>query len=293
MNDATANAQASAQTTSQTHAPADVASALQLARALGVDRLDAQLLLSAALQQSRAWLFSHDDACLPPDIALRLAEQLAQRAAGMPLAYLIGWTEFHGLRLTVSTDTLIPRPDTETLVDWALELLLVAPSKARVVDLGTGSGAIALAIKAGHPLASVQAVELSAAALQVAQRNADALGLVVSFHQGDWWQPLLGQQFDLIVSNPPYIAGADSHLPALRHEPLNALTPGGDGLSALQTLIEGAPAHLHPGGWLLLEHGYDQAEAVAAALQMRGFTELALRHDLGGQPRVSGARWLG
>ncbi|MGS0754766.1 peptide chain release factor N(5)-glutamine methyltransferase [Roseateles sp. GG27B] len=285
MNDVTADA--------QNDAPSDVAGVLRQARALGVDRLDAQLLLSAALQKSRAWLISHDDAGLTPDIALRLAEQLAQRAAGMPLAYLVGWTEFHGLRLTVSADTLIPRPDTETLVDWALELLLEAPSNARVVDLGTGSGAIALAIKAGHPLASVQAVDLSAAALQVAQRNADALGLAVGFQQGDWWQPLAGQQFDLIVSNPPYIAGADPHLPALRHEPLSALTPGGDGLSALQTLIEGAPTHLHPGGWLLLEHGYDQAEAVAAALQMRGFNELALRHDLGGQPRVSGARWWG
>ena len=273
--------------------PADVAAVLRLARTLGVDRLDAQLLLSAALQQSRAWLISHDDACLPPDSARRLAEQLAQRAAGMPLAYLVGWTEFHGLRLTVTAATLIPRPDTETLVDWALELLREAPSNARVVDLGTGSGAIALALKAGHPQANVQAVDLSPAALQVAERNAVELGLAVRFHQGDWWLPLAGQQFDLIVSNPPYIAGADPHLPALRHEPLAALTPGGDGLSALQTLIEGAPAHLHLGGWLLLEHGYDQAATVASALQRRGFTELALRHDLGGQPRVSGARWWG
>ena len=277
--------------------PADVAGAFRLAKTLSVDRLDAQLLLSAALQQSRAWLFTHDNASLLPHIALHLTQQLAQRAAGMPLAYLVGSTEFHGLRLTVTADTLIPRPDTETLVDWALELLPKTSIKvstcARVVDLGTGSGAIALAIKAKHPQASVQATDLSPAALRVAQLNADYLGLTVSFQQGDWWQPLVGQQFDLIVSNPPYIADADPHLPALRHEPLTALTPGGDGLIALHTLIDGAPTHLHAGGWLLLEHGYDQAQAVASALQARGFTELALRHDLGGQPRVSGGRWLG
>jgi release factor glutamine methyltransferase len=187
---------------------------------------------------------------------------------------------------------LVPRPDTETLVDWALEILQLLPGEPAVVDLGTGSGAIALAIKHRHPSAAVQAVELSTAALAIAQDNARRLGLALRFHQGDWWQPLAGQRFDLIVSNPPYIAGSDPHLPALRFEPLEALTPGGDGMAALLALIDGAPDHLRPGGWLLLEHGYDQAEAVAAALRLRGFTEPALRLDLGGQPRVSGARWL-
>ena len=272
--------------------PADVGAALALARASGLERLDAQLLLAAALQQSRAWLLGHDDEPLSKHLAERITAQIAQRAAGMPLAYIVGEKEFHGLLLKVTPDTLVPRPDTETLVDWALEILQPLPGEPAVVDLGTGSGAIALAIKHRHPAAAVQAVELSAAALVVAQDNARRLGLALRFHQGDWWQPLAGQRFDLIVSNPPYIAGSDPHLPALRFEPLEALTPGGDGMKALLTLIDGAPDHLCPGGWLLLEHGYDQAEAVAAALRLRGFTEPALRLDLGGQPRVSGARWL-
>lgn len=274
--------------------PGDVRAALQLAQSLGLDRLDAQLLVAAAVQQNRAWLISHDDAALAPEVASLLTEQFAQKAAGTPLAYLLGEKEFHGLLLKVTPDTLVPRADTETLVDWALEILRTqAPAQARVVDLGTGSGAIALALKASHPAAQVEALDLSHAALAVAQDNARRLGLDVAFHQGDWWQPLAGQQFDLIVSNPPYIAGEDPHLPALRHEPIGALTPGGDGLSDLQALIEGAPAHLQPGAWLLLEHGYDQAEPVAQALRQRGFSDLAMRRDLGGQPRVSGGRWLG
>jgi release factor glutamine methyltransferase len=272
--------------------PVDVGAALALARAAGLARLDAQLLLAAALQQSRAWLLGHDDEPLSKHLAERIAAQIGQRAAGMPLAYIVGEKEFHGLLLKVTPDTLVPRPDTETLVDWALEILQALPGAPAVVDLGTGSGAIALAIKHRHPAAAVQAVELSAAALAVAQDNAQRLGLALRFHQGDWWQPLAGQRFDLIVSNPPYIAGADPHLPALRFEPINALTPGVDGMKALLILIDGAPDHLRPGGWLLLEHGYDQAEAVAAALRLRGFTEPTLRLDLGGQPRVSGARWL-
>ncbi|MCV2357429.1 peptide chain release factor N(5)-glutamine methyltransferase [Paucibacter sp. TC2R-5] len=271
--------------------PADVRSALSLARSLGLDRLDAQLLLAASLKQNRAWLISHDDAPLAPALAATLVEQMTQRAAGMPLAYLLGEQEFHGLRLTVTPDTLVPRADTETLVDWALELLTTMGGAPSLVDLGTGSGAIALAIKASFPEAVVSAVDLSAAALAVAQGNAKRLNLDVTFHQGDWWQPLAGQRFDVIVSNPPYIAGGDPHLPALKHEPIGALTPGGDGLSDLQQLIEGAPAHLLPGGWLLLEHGYNQAPAVAEALRARGFAELGLRRDLGGQPRVSAGRW--
>lgn len=270
----------------------DVRAALSHAHTLGLDRLDAQLLLSAALKQNRAWLISHDDAPLAPAMAAKLSEQMAQRAAGMPLAYLLGEQEFHGLLLTVTPDTLVPRPDTETLVDWALELLARMAGEPRLVDLGTGSGAIALAIKAGCAQAHVSAVDLSVAALAVARGNAQRLGLDVSFLQGDWWQPLAGQRFDIIVSNPPYIAGGDPHLPALRHEPIGALTPGGDGLSDLLILIDGAPDHLAPGGWLLLEHGYDQAAAVAAALHARGFVDLALRLDLGGQPRVSAGRWV-
>lgn len=271
-----------------------VAEALRQAREQGLDRLDAQLLLADLLRRDRAWLISHDDATLTTDQTSWLTQQFAQRAAGVPLAYLVGEKEFHGLSLRVTAATLVPRPETELLVDWALERLVALPGAPRVVDLGTGSGAIALALKHRHPAAVVQAVDLSAAALAVAQGNAQRLALDAQFHQGDWWQPLAGQRFDLIVSNPPYIAGGDPHLSALRHEPLTALTPGADdttGLSALLEIIRGAPDHLPPGGWLLLEHGYDQAAAVATALRSRGFVDLELRHDLGGQPRASGGRW--
>lgn len=267
-----------------------VAAALAQARALGVDRVDATLLLCALLGCERAWLITHDDAPLTPEQSARLEEQLRRRADGEPIAYMLGRKEFHGLDLTVTADTLVPRPDTETLVDWALELLAPQDGKPRVVDLGTGSGAIALAIKHRHPAAQVEAVDLSAAALAVARSNAERLGLALHFHQGDWWQPLVGRRYDLIVSNPPYIAGEDPHLPALRHEPRQALTPEGDGLAALREIIDGAPQHLQPGGWLLLEHGYDQAEPVAALLRAGGFVDVALRRDLAGQPRVSGGR---
>jgi release factor glutamine methyltransferase len=269
-----------------------VREALALARELGVERLDAQLLLGFVLQRDRGWLIGHDDAALSEAQAQRCAELLRQRAGGVPYAYLVGEQEFHGLRLGVTPDTLVPRADTETLVDWALQLLAPLPGTPAVVDLGTGSGAIALAIKHRQPAAQVEAVELSSGALAIAQANARRLNLDVRFHQGSWWQPLAGRRFDLVVSNPPYIADDDAHLAALRHEPLSALTPGGDGLAALQILIDAAPQHLNARGWLLLEHGYDQADAVAAALRVRGFADIGLRHDLGGQPRVSGGRWL-
>ena len=269
----------------------NVLEAQRLAQQMGVDRVDVNLLLCALLEQDRGWLITHDDAVLAPGQQAVLERQLTQRADGVPLAYIVGTKEFHGLQLAVTPDTLVPRPDTETLVDWALELLAPMTGQPRVVDLGTGSGAIALAIKHRHPQALVEAVDLSPGALAVAQANAQRLALEVRFHEGDWWQPLQGRRYDLIVSNPPYIAGADPHLPTLRHEPLTALTPGGDGLSALTAIIDGAPDHLNAGGWLLLEHGYDQAAPVAQGLRARGFSELKLRHDLGGQPRVSGGRW--
>jgi release factor glutamine methyltransferase len=268
-----------------------VAAALAQARGLGLDRLDAQLLLAHVLEQERGWLISHDDAVLAPAQAQRYAGLLARRAAGEPFAYLVGEQEFHGLSLVVTPDTLVPRADTETLVDWALELLPGLGAAPRVVDLGTGSGAIALALKHRHPAAQVQAVDFSVAALTVAAGNARRLGLDVAFAQGSWWQPLAGQRFELIVSNPPYIADGDTHLPALRFEPRSALTAGREGMDDLRTLIEGAPEHLMQGGWLLLEHGYDQAEPVAAALRARGFADVSLRRDLGGQARVSGGRW--
>lgn len=276
------------------HAPATVGDAMRHARQAGVDRLDAQLLLGALLNQPRSWLMIHDEATLTIEQARQFQDWVARRAQDEPLAYLLGQKEFHGLMLQVNEHTLVPRPDTETLVDWALELLAATPqTRPEVIDLGTGSGAIALAIKHRYPAATVEALDLSAGALQAAQANAQRLGLDVRFHQGDWWTPLAGRRFDLIVSNPPYIAGNDPHLAALRHEPLQALTPGGDGLSALQTLVEGAPAHLRPGGWLLLEHGFDQSDAVTQALRAAGFEAVECRRDLGAQPRVSGGRWPG
>ncbi|MFT7723169.1 MAG: peptide chain release factor N(5)-glutamine methyltransferase [Roseateles sp.] len=262
--------------------------ALALARHLGVERGDAQALLAHRLGRDRAWLVTHGDAPAPG------AEALLRRLAdGEPLAHLTGWQPFHGLRLAVTPATLIPRPDTETLVDWALELLAALPGQPRVADLGTGSGAIALAVKAGCPRARVTAVDVSADALEVARGNGERLGLAAEWRLGSWFEPLAGQRFDLVVSNPPYIAGDDPHLPALRHEPRTALTPGGDGLADLEALIDAAPRHLAPGGWLLLEHGWDQADAVARHLAARGFADLALRRDLAGRARASGGRWPG
>jgi release factor glutamine methyltransferase len=262
--------------------------ALALARRLGVERGDAQTLIGHLAGQSRAWLITHGDAPVPE------AEPALRRlAAGEPLAHLTGWQPFHGLVLQVTPATLIPRPDTETIVDWALELLAALPDQPSVVDLGTGSGAIALAIKAGCPRARVAAVDVSADALAVARGNGRRLGLDVEWLQGSWYGPLAGRRFELVVSNPPYIAADDPHLPALRHEPLGALTPGGDGLSDLHTLIDAAPQHLAAGGWLLLEHGWDQADAVAQQLRARNFGDVGLRRDLAGRARASGGRWPG
>lgn len=262
--------------------------ALALARQLGVERGDAQSWLGHLLGQTRAWLVTHGDTPAPGAEA-----GLRQLATGTPLAHLTGWQPFHGLMLQVSPATLIPRPDTELLVDWALERLADLPGEPTVADLGTGSGAIALAMKAACPRARVTAVDLSGDALAVARGNGERLGLAVEWLTGSWLDPLAGRRFDLIVSNPPYIAGDDPHLPDLRHEPLGALTPGGDGLTDLIHLCAQAPTHLAPGGWLLLEHGWDQAEAVARLLAARGFAEPTLRRDLAGRPRASGGRWPG
>jgi release factor glutamine methyltransferase len=269
-----------------------VAAALARARAMGVDRLDAQLLLARVLACPRSWLLAHDDAVLDDDQTLQLHGQLARRVDGEPLAYLLGEKEFHGLTLQVNPDVLIPRPDTEVLVDWAIELLagkLARFERPAVVDLGTGSGAIALAVKNSRPGAGVVGTDNSPAALVVAGSNALRLGLDVSLLPGSWWEPLPGQRFHLALSNPPYIAASDLHLSALRHEPTSALTPGGDGLDALRRIVRGAPQHLLPDGWLLLEHGYDQAEAVQRLLHDHGFKAVETRRDLGGQPRCTGA----
>ena len=253
----------------------------------GVDRLDAQLLLADALGCSRGWLYAHGDAPVPEAPLARFEALAARRADGEPFAYLVGEKEFHGLTLQVTPAVLVPRPDTETLVTWALEQLAGLPA-ADVVDLGTGSGAIALALKHAVPAASITATDLSPDALAVARANAERLQLDVAFALGPWWDPLRGRRFHLAVSNPPYLAGDDDHLAALAHEPRLALTPEGDGLQSLRDIIAAAPDHLRPGGWLLLEHGHDQADAVAGLLRDRGFTQVQHRHDLAGIARCTG-----
>ena len=274
---------------------------LREAREAGIDRLDAQCLAAHHLGRPRAWVLAHGDEPVEPTAASALRDSLARRAQGYPLAYLVGEREFHGLTLQVTPDTLIPRPDTETLVEWALERLDAwrgshadaAPGGPgpQVLDLGTGSGAIALAIKHGFPAAMVTAVDLSTAALEVARTNGRHLGLEVQWLHGDWFAPVAGRRFDLIVANPPYIDAEDPHLEALRDEPVAALTPGADGMAALRRIVQASCAHLQPRGWLLLEHGFQQGSAVQQALAEAGFRQPCTRHDLAGQPRCTGATW--
>ena len=267
-----------------------IAQALAHAHALGVERLDAQLLLAHGLQQTRGWLIAHDDELLSPLQQQAYLAILAQRLAGVPVAYLVGEKEFFGLSLAVTADVLVPRPETEGLVEWALESLPSATG-AGVVDLGTGSGAIALALARHAPQTTVTATDASAAALNVARGNAARHRLAVELVHGDWWAPLAGRRFGLAVSNPPYVAADDPHLQTLAHEPRTALTPEGDGLASLREIIDGAPEHLIPGAWLLLEHGHDQADAVRGLLQSRGFGKVSTRADLAGIPRCSGGAW--
>jgi release factor glutamine methyltransferase len=267
--------------------------ALAQAGAAGVERLDAQLLLLHALGRpaaDRGWLIAHDDDVLAPEAAQAFARLCARRARGEPLAYLVGTKEFFGLVLAVDARVLVPRPETEHLAEWALEVLQGLPDP-RVIDLGTGSGAIALALASRRPDARIEAVDASAAALEVASANARALGLRVAFRQGDWLEGSSGP-YDAIVSNPPYVAAADAHLAALSHEPLSALAAGPDGLDDLRTIARLAPPRLRPGGWLLLEHGHDQAPAVRTLLQAAGLTEVHSRPDLAGIPRCTGGRRL-
>lgn len=267
---------------------------LQHAQSLGLARLDAQLLHLFALGREphdRAWLLAHDSDELDAAMHARLQPLLQRRAAGEPLAYITGKREFFGLPLQVDARVLDPRADTETLVDWALELL-PANAPCEVIDLGTGSGAIALALQQSRPHARVIAVDASGDALSVARGNAQHLQLPVHFMHSHWLQEVTGT-FDLIVSNPPYIREDDPHLAALRHEPLQALTSGPDGLDDIRAIISQAPDHLKPGGWLLLEHGHDQAQQVRALLQQAGGQDIASRLDLAGIERCTGARWPG
>ena len=269
-----------------------VARALAQARVLGVDRLDAQVLLAHALGRPRTWVIAHDDAALDDTQAAALRGLIARRAQGEPLAYLLGEREFHGLRLRVTPDVLVPRPDTETLVDWAIELLAPLPAP-RVIDLGTGSGAIALAVKHACPHAEMHASDVSASALAVARSNAQALDLGVTWHHGSWWEAVPPLRFDLVLSNPPYVAAADPHLLDLRHEPAMALTPAGDrgdGLADIERIVAAAPGRLAAMAWLLLEHGAEQGQAVRACLDRAGLGAVGTRADLAGRPRVTAGR---
>ncbi len=248
-------------------------------------RLDAEVLLCELLGCNRAALVIRADDVLTTELALRYAALIERRQLGEPVAYLTGRREFWSLDLQVSPAVLIPRPDTELLVEWALEWLR-GTAAPRIADLGTGSGAIALALASERPDAAVVAVDLSADALSQAAHNARLLGLErVDFRLGDWLAPLAGESFDLIVSNPPYVAEQDPHLSDLRFEPRRALTAGVDGLADLCRIAAEAPGHLKPGAALLLEHGAEQGEAVRALLRQCGYTAVETRPDLNGRER--------
>ncbi|MGN1055198.1 MAG: peptide chain release factor N(5)-glutamine methyltransferase [Comamonas sp.] len=265
--------------------------ALLQAHHQGLERIDAQMLLLHVLGQpsaGRAWLLTHDSDVLTAEQQAAFAQLCAQRLDGVPVAYLTGCKEFFGLPLHVDARVLDPRPDTETLVEWALDVVENHVSPA-IIDLGTGSGAIALAIQSQRPDAQVTAVDLSPQALEVARANAQRLQLPVQFMCSSWLEQVTGM-FDVVVSNPPYIREDDEHMPALRHEPRQALTSGADGLDDIRCLIAQAPSHLHPGGWLLLEHGWDQAPGVQTLLRQAGFTRVHSRQDLAGIDRCTGGQ---
>ncbi len=258
-----------------------------------IDRLDARLLLQYATGCTHADLLARPETPVIGPAFAQFADWVARRAAGEPLAYLVGESEFRGRVFQVSPAVLIPRPETEVLLDLALERLAGRQSPD-VVDLGTGSGIVAISLALECPEARVSAVDLSPGALAVARNNAGRLGATVDFHEGDWFAPLAERRFDLIVSNPPYVAEGDPHLElnGLPHEPRLALTdqePGGNGLACIRRIVADAAIHLKPGAWLLFEHGYDQGEASRNLLAAAGFKEPFTHPDLAGIDRVSGA----
>lgn len=250
---------------------------------------EAELLLAHVLGRGAAWLFAHGGDATSADEEAAFQALVERRASGEPVAYLTGRRGFWRFDLQVGPETLIPRPETERLVELALERLPTA-ADLRVADLGTGSGAIALALAFERPRAEVHAVDASPGALGVARANAVRLGLGrVVFHEGSWWEPLAGGTFDLVASNPPYIADTDPHLAEgdLRHEPRRALASGLDGLDDLRVIVAGASAHLRPGGWLLVEHGWDQGDAVRALFTAAGLVDVATEIDLEARDRVT------
>ncbi|MDQ8024247.1 MAG: peptide chain release factor N(5)-glutamine methyltransferase [Moraxellaceae bacterium] len=274
-------------------APATIAEALALAQGR-VARTDARILLREAAGLSDIAIAAYGERALEPAHATRYAEWLARREAGEPVAYILGWREFYGRRFALSPATLIPRPDTEVLVETALACLQ-AVSTPRIADLGTGSGAIAVTLALERPDAEVWATDFSPAALAMAARNAQSLGARLTTREGSWLAPLAGARFHAIVSNPPYIVAGDPHLTQgdLRFEPATALASGADGLDDIRSIVRDASAHLHDGGWLLMEHGYDQAAAVRALLAAGGFGDVQSWRDLAGIERVSGGRLPG
>lgn len=253
-----------------------------------IDPREARILLAQALQLSRVQLITQSDRTLGTEEGDKVAALFQRRIDGEPIAYIIGEREFFGLMLHTTPDVLIPRPETELLVELALDRI---PANGCVLDMGTGSGAIAIAIAHSRPDAAVTALDVSEAALAVARRNAARHGVNVRFLRSDWYKTLVDDQFDVIVSNPPYIEDADPHLSQgdLRFEPIDALTDHADGLSALRVIIGGASAHLVEAGWLLMEHGYDQAAKVRELLAAHGFRDARSWSDLAGIERVSGA----
>jgi release factor glutamine methyltransferase len=264
-----------------------------LARASGrIAQVDARILLREASGATTAQLIAFQERALSPEAAIRFIDWLERRAAGEPVAHILGEREFYGRSFRVSPATLIPRPETELLVELVLHHIrdLMCPT---VLDLGTGTGAIAISIALEAPEAALTACDFSPAALDVAQANALALGASVRFVSGSWFSSLADERFDCIVGNPPYIAEADPHLVQgdLRYEPLTALVSGADGLDDIRQIIAGAGNHLKPAGWLLLEHGHDQADAVRALLEAGGFLGIESWRDIAGIERVSGGHF--
>ena len=251
----------------------------------GIDAREARLLLAEVCGFSEASVAASPEQEIPFEVENAYLEFIEKRKAGMPVAYILGRKEFYGLELSVNPSVLIPRPETELLVDLAL-----GRRPASVLDLGTGSGAVALAIKFHLQSIRVVAVEADLSALQTAQRNATKLNLDIEFRHGRWFGPVADERFGLIVSNPPYVAVGDPHLPALRFEPRSALEAGADGLDAIREIARESPAHLLPGAWLLLEHGWNQARAVRDLLADAGLESVTTWPDLAGIARVSGGR---